>query len=69
MIRSPLYLVWYISQFMALEPGDVINTGTPSGVALGEAEPRWLREGDVVELSITGLGTQRQRVVQYDMAH
>lgn len=56
-------LVRYISQFMVLEPGDVINTGTPGGVALGYPEPKpYLRPGDVVELEISGLGRQRQTV-------
>ncbi|MFF3750066.1 fumarylacetoacetate hydrolase family protein [Streptomyces sp. NPDC002018] len=54
-------LVRYVSQFMTLYPGDVINTGTPAGVALGKPEPKpYLRAGDVVELEIDGLGTQRQ---------
>ena len=54
-------VVRYLSQFMALYPGDVINTGTPAGVALGQPDPKpYLRPGDVVELSISGLGTQRQ---------
>ena len=56
-------IVSYISQFMTLEPGDVIPTGTPPGVALGMKVPRWLRPGDVVELGIEGLGTQRQEVL------
>ena len=56
-------LVRYISQFMVLEPGDVINTGTPAGVALGHPDPKpYLRPGDVVELEISGLGRQRQTV-------
>jgi 2-keto-4-pentenoate hydratase/2-oxohepta-3-ene-1,7-dioic acid hydratase in catechol pathway len=59
MVYPPAYLVWYVSQFMVLEPGDMINTGTPSGVALGMSQPRYLQSGDVVEASITGLGTQR----------
>jgi 2-keto-4-pentenoate hydratase/2-oxohepta-3-ene-1,7-dioic acid hydratase in catechol pathway len=63
MIFNPGYLIWYVSQFMKLEPGDLINTGTPPGVALGMNEPRYLREGDVVELTIAGLGTMRQRCV------
>jgi 2-keto-4-pentenoate hydratase/2-oxohepta-3-ene-1,7-dioic acid hydratase in catechol pathway len=55
------HIVWYISQFMVLEPGDVINTGTPAGVALGQPDPKpFLRAGDVVELEIDGLGSQRQ---------
>lgn len=57
------YVVWYLSQFMVLRPGDLINTGTPAGVALGiEGEP-YLRAGDVVELSIDGLGESRQTFV------
>jgi 2-keto-4-pentenoate hydratase/2-oxohepta-3-ene-1,7-dioic acid hydratase in catechol pathway len=54
------YVVWYLSQYMLLEPGDVINTGTPAGVALGRADQPYLRAGDVVELEIDGLGTARQ---------
>jgi len=54
------YVVWYLSQYMLLEPGDVINTGTPAGVALGRADKPYLRAGDVVELEIDGLGTARQ---------
>lgn len=54
-------VVRYLSHFMTLYPGDVINTGTPAGVAMGMAEPKpYLREGDVVELEIEGLGRQRQ---------
>ena len=61
MIFNVDHLVWYISQFMTLYPGDVINTGTPAGVALGDPERRpYLRAGDVVELEIDGLGQQRQ---------
>ena len=55
-------LVSYISQFMTLLPGDVISTGTPAGVGLGQKPPRFLREGDVVELGIDGLGSARQRL-------
>ena len=58
------HLIWYISQFMVLEPGDVINTGTPAGVALGRADQPFLRAGDVVELEIDGLGRQRQIMAQ-----
>ncbi|MGD1217530.1 MULTISPECIES: fumarylacetoacetate hydrolase family protein [Streptomyces] len=54
-------VVRYVSRFMTLYPGDVINTGTPAGVALGQPEPKpYLRAGDVVELEIEGLGRQRQ---------
>lgn len=54
------HVIWYLSQFMVLEPGDLINTGTPPGVALGMAVPRYLVDGDVMELGIDGLGVQRQ---------
>jgi 2-keto-4-pentenoate hydratase/2-oxohepta-3-ene-1,7-dioic acid hydratase in catechol pathway len=60
MIFGVHYLVRYISRFMTLYPGDVINTGTPAGVALGRAGTPYLRAGDVVELEIDGLGRQRQ---------
>lgn len=62
MIFSVAYLVWHLSQYMVLDPGDLINTGTPQGVALSGRFP-YLRVGDVVELGISGLGVQRQRVV------
>ncbi|MFC7987631.1 fumarylacetoacetate hydrolase family protein [Streptomyces sp. NPDC057336] len=56
-------VVRYVSQFMVLRPGDVINTGTPAGVAMGQPEPKpYLRAGDVVELEIEGLGRQRQEL-------
>jgi 2-keto-4-pentenoate hydratase/2-oxohepta-3-ene-1,7-dioic acid hydratase in catechol pathway len=64
MIFGVRHLVWYISQFMVLRPGDVINTGTPAGVALGRPDAPYLRVGDVVEIEIEGLGTQRQDLVQ-----
>ncbi len=60
MIFGVHHLVWYLSQFMVLRPGDVINTGTPAGVALGQPDKPYLRVGDVVELKIDGLGRQRQ---------
>ncbi|MEU8301289.1 fumarylacetoacetate hydrolase family protein [Micromonospora sp. NPDC048909] len=63
MIFDVGYLIHYLSQFMVLEPGDIINTGTPPGVALGMLDPVYLRPGDVVELGITGLGRQRQTFV------
>jgi 2-keto-4-pentenoate hydratase/2-oxohepta-3-ene-1,7-dioic acid hydratase in catechol pathway len=62
MIFGVDHLVWYLSQFMVLEPGDLINTGTPAGVGMGRTPPRYLTEGDVIELAIEGLGTQRQLV-------
>lgn len=58
-------LVSYISQFMTLLPGDVISTGTPSGVGLGLKPPRYLKPGDIVELGIENLGVQRQTAVAY----
>lgn len=60
MVFDPPHLLWYLSQFMVLEPGDLINTGTPAGVGMGRTPPRYLRDGDVVELEIAGLGRQRQ---------
>jgi 2-keto-4-pentenoate hydratase/2-oxohepta-3-ene-1,7-dioic acid hydratase in catechol pathway len=60
MIFAVDHLVWYVSQFMVLRPGDVINTGTPAGVAMGSPGRAYLRAGDVVELEIDGLGRQRQ---------
>lgn len=63
MLFDVAYVVWYLSQFMVLRPGDLINTGTPAGVALGLPDHPYLTAGDVVELSIEGLGTARQNVV------
>lgn len=60
MVYGVAFLVSYLSQFMSLMPGDVISTGTPPGVGLGMKPPRYLKAGDVVELGIEGLGTQRQ---------
>lgn len=62
MIFGVAYLVWYLSQIMVLDAGDVINTGTPAGVALSGRFP-YLRAGDVVEVAVEGLGQQRQCVV------
>ena len=58
-------LVSYVSQFMTLLPGDVISTGTPAGVGLGQKPPRFLADGDVVELGVEGLGSSRQRLRAY----
>lgn len=63
MIFDPYFIVHYISQFMVLEPGDLINTGTPPGVGLGFTPPVWLQPGDVMSLGMDGLGEQRQTVV------
>lgn len=59
------YLIAYISQFMTLLPGDVISTGTPPGVGLGMKPPVFLKEGDVMELGIDGLGISKQKVIGY----
>jgi 2-keto-4-pentenoate hydratase/2-oxohepta-3-ene-1,7-dioic acid hydratase in catechol pathway len=64
MVFGVRHLVWYLSQFMVLEPGDVIDTGTPAGVALGRPDQPYLRPGDLVELEVDGLGRQRQRFAQ-----
>jgi 2-keto-4-pentenoate hydratase/2-oxohepta-3-ene-1,7-dioic acid hydratase in catechol pathway len=63
MIFDPYFIVHYLSQFMVLEPGDLIDTGTPPGVGMGMKPQVWLRPGDVMELGIAKLGTARQRVV------
>jgi 2,4-didehydro-3-deoxy-L-rhamnonate hydrolase len=63
MLFDPYYLVHYLSQFMVLEPGDLINTGTPPGVGMGLKPPVYLKPGDVMALGIDNLGFQRQRVV------
>jgi 2-keto-4-pentenoate hydratase/2-oxohepta-3-ene-1,7-dioic acid hydratase in catechol pathway len=63
MIFDPYFIVHYLSQFLVLEPGDLINTGTPPGVAMGMQPQAWLQAGDVIELGIEGLGSQRQTVV------
>lgn len=62
MVYQVAYLVSYLSQFMSLMPGDIISTGTPPGVGMGMKPQRFLRAGDVIELGIEGLGTQKQNV-------
>ena len=62
-IFDPYFIVHYLSQFLVLEPGELINTGTPPGVGMGFKPPVWLQAGDVTELGIAGLGSQRQRVL------
>ncbi|WP_033068232.1 fumarylacetoacetate hydrolase family protein [Thalassospira australica] len=66
MVYRVPHLVSYLSQFFTLHPGDIISTGTPPGVGLGFNPPRYLKEGDVVELGIDRLGTQRQVCVKDD---
>ncbi|WP_313199067.1 fumarylacetoacetate hydrolase family protein [Rhizobium sp.] len=63
MVYGVAFLVSYLSQFMSLHPGDVISTGTPPGVGMGLKPPRYLKAGDVVELGIEGLGSQKQTFV------
>ncbi|WP_417277638.1 fumarylacetoacetate hydrolase family protein [Celeribacter sp.] len=63
MIFKPAYLISYLSQFFTLYPGDIISTGTPAGVGMGKVPQQYLKDGDVVDLGIEGLGTQRQLCV------
>ncbi|MFB2550216.1 fumarylacetoacetate hydrolase family protein [Ensifer soli] len=63
MVYGVAHVVSYLSQFMSLHPGDIISTGTPPGVGMGFKPPQYLKAGDVIELGIEGLGTQRQTVV------
>ena len=63
MIFSPTFIVHYLSQFLALEPGDLINTGTPPGVGMGMTPPRFLHGGETMALGITRLGIQTQHVI------
>lgn len=67
LIFSVPYLVSYISQFMTLQPGDIISTGTPAGVGLGFDPPQYLKPGDEVELGIDGLGSSRQKLKAYNL--
>ena len=67
MIFGAAHIVWYCSQFMVMDPGDVIVTGTPPGVALGMKPPKFLKAGDVVRLTMDGLGEQTQKVVPFKM--
>jgi 2-keto-4-pentenoate hydratase/2-oxohepta-3-ene-1,7-dioic acid hydratase in catechol pathway len=67
MIFGAAKLVSYVSQFMTLEPGDVITTGTPPGVGMGMKPPVFLKRGDVMTLGIQGLGEQRQKVVAFSL--
>jgi len=63
MIFDPYFIVHYLSQFLVLEPGDLINTGTPPGVGMGLNPQVWLRPGDVIQLGIDRLGRARQTVI------
>jgi 2-keto-4-pentenoate hydratase/2-oxohepta-3-ene-1,7-dioic acid hydratase in catechol pathway len=64
MIFGVADIVWWGSQYFIMEPGDIIITGTPSGVALGMKPPEFLKVGDLVELGCDRLGTQAQKVVK-----
>jgi 2-keto-4-pentenoate hydratase/2-oxohepta-3-ene-1,7-dioic acid hydratase in catechol pathway len=64
MVYGVRYLVSYLSHFMSLRPGDIISTGTPPGVGLGQKPNVFLRAGDVITLGIEGLGEQRQECIQ-----
>ncbi|PGH58387.1 2-hydroxyhepta-2,4-diene-1,7-dioate isomerase [Azospirillum palustre] len=64
MVYGVRYLVSYLSRFMSLQPGDIVSTGTPPGVGMGQKPQVFLKAGDVVELGVEGLGIQRQTVVQ-----
>ena len=63
MVYGVAHIVAYLSQFMSLQPGDIISTGTPPGVGMGQKPPVYLKSGDTMQLSIDGLGTQTQQVV------
>ena len=63
MVYGVAHVVSYLSQFMSLHPGDIISTGTPPGVGMGQKPQQYLRSGDVVKLGIDGLGQQRQNVI------
>jgi 2,4-diketo-3-deoxy-L-fuconate hydrolase len=67
MIFSVAKIISYVSQFMTLEPGDVITTGTPPGVGLGMKPPVFLKKGDTMSLGIEGLGEQHQTVVPFKL--
>jgi 5-carboxymethyl-2-hydroxymuconate isomerase len=66
MIFRPAFLVSYLSRFMSLQPGDIVTTGTPPGVGLGQVPPTYLQVGDRIDLGIAGLGEQHQRVIAAD---
>ena len=66
MLFSPTFIVHYVSQFMQLEPGDLINTGTPPGVGLGSKPPAYLVGGETMVLTIAHLGSQTQHVKKFE---
>nr|MBF6621176.1 fumarylacetoacetate hydrolase family protein [Patulibacter sp.] len=66
MIWGAAYVVWYLSQFMVLEAGDLVDSGTPGGVGNLQQPPRYLAAGDVIEVGLDGLGVQRSTVIAAD---
>ncbi len=64
MVYGVKFLISYLSRFMSLQPGDVISTGTPPGVGMGQKPPQYLRAGQIIHLGIEGLGSQTQRTIQ-----
>jgi 2-keto-4-pentenoate hydratase/2-oxohepta-3-ene-1,7-dioic acid hydratase in catechol pathway len=68
MVFGVAHLIHYISQFMSLQPGDVVTTGTPPGVGMGKTPPRYLKAGDRMRLGVAGLGEQNQKVVAWSAA-
>lgn len=68
MIFNVDYIIWYLSQFMLLEPGDLISTGTPPGVGMGKNPQLYLKHGDIVELKIEGLGYQKQTFIDFKIS-
>jgi 2-keto-4-pentenoate hydratase/2-oxohepta-3-ene-1,7-dioic acid hydratase in catechol pathway len=67
MVFGVAHLISYLSRFMSLQPGDIISTGTPPGVGLGQKPPVYLRPGNVIRLGVEGLGEQRQTVIPYSL--
>ena len=65
MVFGVAHLVSYLSRYMSLQPGDIISTGTPPGVGLGQKPPVYLHPGNIITLGVQGLGEQRQEVVPY----
>jgi ureidoglycolate lyase len=66
MVFGVAHLVSYLSQFMSLQPGDIISTGTPPGVGMGQTPPVYLKPGQTIRLGIEGLGEQTQTTVAWD---
>jgi 2-keto-4-pentenoate hydratase/2-oxohepta-3-ene-1,7-dioic acid hydratase in catechol pathway len=64
MVYGVAHLISYLSKFMTLQPGDIITTGTPPGVGMGMTPQRFLKPGDIMQLGVEGLGSQRQKTVQ-----